>query len=189
MKNYSIVVLFLLCTLASTSSFADNPTFEIDFAKLSSSWGMADFNTSAIQLRAASAVDPNIDIEGMLAFGLSDDKYEVFDPTFGTVSITLKLANMLGLFAKAHSDPSAGYELYGRIGLVLINYDADFYVSSLGSASQSYDGSGLAFGVGVSFSAGGNGSLVLEYSKLPNVDMEGTDIESSVLSLGFQVPL
>ena len=164
----------------------------VDYLILSTDVAEADFDTSAIQIRLSNGIGPNIDVEGVFALGLSDDTYRDTDPSFlglGDFSVTAELASMFGVFAKFHSDSTSGFQVFGRLGLAMVDFDIDVDSQNLGPASESFDDTGLAFGVGASFNISETSAIVAEYSKWPDVDVEGVDIETDVISIGFQISL
>ena len=71
----------------------------------------------------------------------------------------------------------------------MVEYDIDIDIENLGSVSESFDDTGIAFGVGASFNFSETSAIVVEYSKLPDVDFEGTDIETDAISIGFQMSI
>jgi opacity protein-like surface antigen len=94
---------------------------------------------------------------------------------------------MLGVFAKLHSDSYSGMQIFGRVGLAMVDIDLDMSVETVGSVSESYDDTGLAFGVGAAFNISDSSAIVAEYSILPDVDFEGLDIETDTIAVGFQM--
>jgi opacity protein-like surface antigen len=189
MKKIIITIVAGLFAL-SANAMAEGLKVGVDYLMLSSEIEEADFDTSAVQIRFSNGVGPNIDIEGVFALGLSDDTYRDSDPIFlGDFSVTGELSHMFGVFAKLHSDSISGFQVFGRLGLASVEYDVDVDSQNLGSGSESYDDTGLVFGVGASFNFSETSAIVVEYSKLPDVDIEGTDIETDAISIGFQMSL
>jgi len=181
-----IIIPFVAVLFAfSLNAKAEGMKFGIDYLMLKSEASTADFDTSAIQLRFTNALNPNFDIEGVLAFGISDDTYSETDPFFGTVSVTGQLGNMFGVYAKFHNNSSSRFQVFGEVGFARVEYDLDLFVQSLGSASESYDDIGIAFGAGASFNITDKLAISAEYSILPDVDFEGIDIETDTISVGI----
>jgi opacity protein-like surface antigen len=186
------IIITIAATLFafSVNAKAEGVKFGIDYLMLNSEVDILDFDTSAIQLRVSNELNPYFDLEGVLAFGVSDDTYTESDPLAGTASITGQLGNMFGVFAKLHSDSSSPFQIFGKVGLVMVEYDLDFFIDSpglVGSASQSYDDTGIAFGAGASFNITDKVAVAAEYSMLPDVDFEGLDIETDVIGVGIQM--
>jgi opacity protein-like surface antigen len=161
----------------------------IDYVKANSEIAGEDFDTSALQIRFSKGVVPNIDVEGVFAFGIDDDTVSDSAPPLGDFSVTGELGHMFGVFAKFHSDSNSGFGAFARVGIALVEYDIDIETENFGSASDSFDDTGIAFGVGASFNFSETSAIVVEYSKLPDVDFEGVDIETDAISIGFQMSI
>ena len=198
MKNlFSILIVSSVIVFNSMPTQAAN--LEIDYLMLDSEFGSENFDTTALQLKLVNPISPNADIEGVIAFGLDDDSLEetetFFDPTLGNITVTAtleaQLGNMIGVFIKGHTGNDSAMQFFGRIGfaMVQIDYDATLAVSGLGSISDSgsEDDSGIAFGFGAAFAVSDTDAFTIEYSQLPDVDFEGIDIETTALSLGYQM--
>jgi opacity protein-like surface antigen len=188
MKTIITTIVVSLLAL-STNAMAEGQKVGFDYVKLTSDVGGQDFDTSAIQIRYSNGVSPNIDVEGVFALGIDDDTVTAFDPSLGDISVTGELGHMFGVFAKLHSDSNSGFEAFARVGFALVEYDIDIDIENLGSGSESFDDTGIAFGVGASFNFSETSAIVVEYSKLPDVDVEGTDIETDAISIGFQMSI
>ena len=162
--------------------------FQIDYMMLEADLeDVEEFEPDAVQLKFINPVGPSTDIMGVFAFGISDDEIEEFDPFFGTVSLSVDLATMFGVYVRGHADLGANGQLFGQLGLVQLEYDLDAEISGL-SGSESYDDTGVAFGFGASFGLSDQAALVIEYNQLPDVDVEDiADIETTSLSVGFQM--
>ena len=199
-KLFSSVAL-ASCMLFSATSSAQGGTFGIDYQMVSTAVKQSDigldldFNITAVELRGSIPVDPMIDIEGTLAIGLGDDTSSqsyYFPPDVFTVQAKAELSYALGVFAKFHTDPSQGYQFYGKLGLQKVKVKAketDILNGALyDTLNHSGDDIGLAYGAGASFNVGGNGDIFVEYLVYPTVDVDGADADSTGLSIGFQIP-
>jgi len=158
------IIITIAATLFafSVNAKAEGVKFGIDYLMLNSEVEILDFDTSAIQLRVSNELNPYFDL----------------------------LGNMFGVFAKLHSDSSSPFQIFGKVGLVMVEYDLDFFIDTpglVGSASQSYDDTGIAFGAGASFNITDKVAVAAEYSMLPDVDFEGLDIETDVIGVGIQM--
>jgi len=193
MRKMLTSIMSVMALVFSTNSIAQGTSIDIDYMMLSSDLNVLSFDTTALQLRVSNPINANIDVEGAIAFGVGDDSYSAYDPGVGNVKLSAKLGNMLGVFAKLHTDPSLGYQFYGRIGLAKVAYDFKYSSSVFGSTSESYDDTGLAFGFGGSFNISTSGAIIVEYNQLPNVNFslipELGDIETTTITLGVQLSI
>jgi len=188
MKKIITTIVVSLLAL-STNAMAEGQKVGFDYVKLTSDVGGEDFDTSAIQIRFSNGVAPNVDVEGVFALGIDDDTVSDSDPFLGDFSVTAELGHMFGVFARLHSDSDSGFEAFARVGFAMVEYDIDIDTQNFGSVSESYDDTGIAFGVGASFNFSETSAIVVEYSKLPDVDVEGTDVETDAISIGFQLSI
>lgn len=188
MKKIITTIVVSLLAL-STNAMAEGQKVGVDYVKASSEVEGEDFDTSAVQIRFSNGVAPNIDVEGVFAFGIDDDTVTDFDPFLGDFSVTGELGHMFGVFAKFHSDSNSGFEAFARVGFAMVEYDIDIDTQNFGSVSESYDDTGIAFGFGAGFNFSETSAIVVEYSKLPDVDFEGTDIETDAISIGFHMSI
>jgi opacity protein-like surface antigen len=188
MKKIITTIVVSLLAL-STNAMAEGQKVGFDYVKLTSDVEGEDFDTSAIQIRFSKGAAPNIDVEGVFALGIDDDTVSDSDPFLGDFSVTAELGHMFGVFAKFHSNSNSGFEAFARVGIAMVEYDIDIDTQNFGSVSESYDDTGIAFGVGASFNFSETSAIVVEYTKLPDVDVEGTDVETDAISIGFQLSI
>ena len=146
-----------------------------------------EFEPTAIQLKFINPVGPHTEFLAVFALGISDDEIEESDPIIGTVSLGVDLANMFGVYGRAHADLGTNAQVFGQLGLVLIKYEIEVEIFDV-SDSESYDDTGLALGFGVSFDLSDQAALVFEYNRFPDVDVEDiADIETTSLSVGIKM--
>ena len=145
-----------------------------------------DFDPDAVQIKLINPVGPNTDVVGVFALGISDDELEEFVPPFGTISLSVDLSTLLGIYVRAHADIGNGAQLFAQFGFVKIDYELDADIFGL-TGSESFDEAGLAFGFGLSLSISDRSAFVVEYNQYPDVDIEdASEISSTALSLGYR---
>jgi opacity protein-like surface antigen len=127
-------------------------------------------------------------MEAVLAFGIGDDELKISDGV-DTITLALKLGNMIGGYGKFAANLGPNITAYGKIGLVSIEYDIDAGISGFGSATVSEDTTGLSYGFGISIGLSNQAAITLKYLQLPDVDFEGLDIESTAISIGFETAI
>ena len=186
-----IAFIVLAISVFSGTSYAQNAKVEIDFMSLNTELETLDFDTTAIQFKLINPVNPSVDIEAVVAIGLSDDGYLV-DFGFGdTLELSGELSNMIGVFLKGHSSTGGNSEIYGRIGIAKVEYEFSVVETTGGfvtfSGSESESDTGIAFGFGASFGISQESAITVEYNQLPDVDLGGLDLETTSLSVGYQM--
>ena len=187
-KFLTLLLVSVIVTFGSMSARAAK--LQVDYLMLEADLEDVDeFEPDAFQIKYIHPVGPSTDIMAVVGFGISDDEIEESDPFFGTVSLSVDLTNMFGVYGRAHADLGANVQIFGQLGLVQLEYDLDAEISGLGlSGSESYDDPGLALGFSASFGLSDQAALVIEYNQFPDVDVEDiADIETTSLSIGFQM--
>ena len=186
-KLLTLLLVSVLVTLGSMSAQAAK--LQIDYMMLDADLDDVDeFEPDAVGLKYIHPVSPTVDIIGLVSFGIDDDEIEESDPVFGTVSLSVDLDTMYGIYGRVHQDIGTNSQVFGQVGLVRLEYDLDAEITGLGlSGSESYDDSGVAFGFGASFGLSDRAAIAIEYNVFPDVEVESTDIETTSLSVGFQM--
>ena len=92
-------------------------------------------------------------------------------------------------FSNQLANPLSGFQVFGKLGLARVEFDVDIDTQNFGSASESYDDVGLTFGIGGSFNFNETTAIVLEYVVLPDVDIEGTDVETDAITVGLLISI
>ena len=168
-------LLIVTIAIYSSAVSAQGIRFGIDYMQLTTDIEGFEAKPSAVQFRLIKPINNFVDIEGDLAFGISDDAFT--DCTGPGCSI--ELSSMLGFFGIFGTDSTARARIYGKAGFAIIEYEDDLGVSE--------DDSGIAFGIGGSVRLGKSSFIVLEYNQLPDLDVGfGFTLETTALSLGFQ---
>lgn len=111
---------------------------------------------------------PNMDVEAMLATGLSDIKVGG-DPV-------LKISRSIGVFMKPGVDVGSGLRVFGRVGLI------DTRLEEPGGSTAFSDRS-AAFGLGISYRLSDRVSLVADYMRYADfklVTVDGTSVGLAV---------
>jgi opacity protein-like surface antigen len=125
---------------------------------------------------------PNIAVEGMLAFGVNDDK-ESFDVGGVTVNAKLELQNAYGIYVKPKFNPTKELELFGRLGYARTKLKAT--VSALGfSESASDSDSDFSYGAGLKYNFDPRMSVGLDYMRY--FDKDGVKIDGVTVGFGYR---
>lgn len=145
----------------------------IDYLMMTAELNGAEAEPSAIQLRVSTGLTPIVDIEGILATSLDDDKFPG--------GATIDLSSLTGVYAKAGFDAIPLINIYGKLGYV--SYEFEF------SGGAKVDDSGVAYGVGVEIDIPVLGTIIVEQNFYPDIEDSGVKIETSVFSIGYHVGL
>ena len=189
MKYLKLVLVLIVMSLPITS-FAQGVYFGGSFANtdfdsnLEAVDGSADDSDSGYKILIGNRFTPNVAGEiGFVQFGKTSFTGDSFivDPFIFFVSPTLTLeAEIEALtFSGVFSTNLVGdVSVFGRLGMAL--WDAEFTAStSLGSASESHDGTDIFFGLGIQTMVNENLGLRLEY-EIYNLDPTDTVFNSKI---------
>lgn len=183
--------------LISTSAMAENTYFGIDYTQFS--WETTYFSgqPSAIKFDMGYLFNNYFGIEGMYAIGVDDDVYDSAligsDPSLGNIYLDRKTSVdsliSAGLVGKY---PFGEYfEIFGKVGYSTLTYkfSAELSAPSYGITqevdSEKFDGSGIYYGVGAALRIEQH-ALLLEYNKLPDVDLNGDTMKTTSINLGYR---
>lgn len=175
----------LAASVLSSSAFAQTGYIGADFSFISAEVSVdtfvgtysEDVDPTALRLRGGVELNQNFAIEGVLGMGLQDDE---IDTILGETEVGLD--TLFGVTAVGIIPLDRNFSLFGKVGFASVEYQSD-------DEDYSIDDTGVSFGFGgkVNFNRNGSG-LIVEYTFLPDVEDEDTDIqvESEMLSVGAQ---
>jgi opacity protein-like surface antigen len=123
---------------------------------------------------------PNVAIEGMLAFGVSDDS--ITENVSGIpVSLKAEIQNAYGLFVKPKFNVSDSLELFGRIGYSRFKTKATASAPGFGSVSATDSDSDLSYGLGATYNFSKSSFATIDYMNYYNKDgVKGTGLTIGV---------
>ncbi len=132
------------------------------YGEIGYSWLDVDGGGSSVDLGALTGtvgygVHPNLAVEGMLAFGIQDDKIG---------SAKVELEHSYGLFAKPRVMLSPNFELFGRLGYV----ESKLKASAAGYRSLTDTDGDWAYGVGGNYYFDRNSYLSANYLRFYDKD-------------------
>lgn len=170
-------------SVLSSSAFAQTGYFGADFSFISAEltadtfFGTfsEDVDPTALRLRGGVEFNENFAIEGVLGFGLQDDKVG------RSSDWEFELDSLYGVNAVGIIPLDRTFSLFGKVGFAALEYED--------SDGDTYDDTGVSFGIGakVNFDRRGSG-MIIEYTILPDTENEewGIDVESEMISIGAQ---
>jgi opacity protein-like surface antigen len=122
---------------------------------------------------------PNVAVEGMLAFGISDDSL-TFDDGFGPVTTELKLQHAYGIYVKPKFNVTPEFEVFGRLGYT----KAKFKWNDVGGESGSDSEGDVSYGLGAAFNFNPRMSVGLDYMRYS--DKDGVKVDGVTLNFGYR---
>jgi outer membrane autotransporter protein len=135
-------------------------------------------NPTALRGIVGYNVHPLVAVEGMLAFGLSDDEH-TFDFGAGPETESLKLRHAYGVFVKPKFSPTNNFEVFGRLGWAKAKFKAEG-----AGFSETVSDSGAAYGLGVNYSFNPKMYVGVDYMRYAKV--EGAKVNSLSVSFGYR---
>jgi opacity protein-like surface antigen len=168
----AVSALLMLGTAAQAQQ-AKSPLYgELGYTVLTVKESSSGFSASPTALRGIIGYDlhPFVAVEGMLAFGVSDDSDK---------GVNAKLQNAYGVFVKPKFNPNENFEVFGRLGWVKTKFK---FSDSTGSETQSE--SDFAYGVGANYHFNPRMSVGLDYMRYSKKD--GVKVDGVTVSFGYR---
>jgi opacity protein-like surface antigen len=132
---------------------------------------------SAIRGLLGYELHPNLAVEGMLAFGLSDSDVSLNGRTVPTVNI--KIDSVTGIYLKPKMKLSDAFEVFARLGFADMKIKA-----SAPRYSESGSESGSSYGAGLSYAITSNYSVSADYMNY--IDKNGGKADGWTVGLRFK---
>ena len=183
--TYSLTLLMLL--LVNTVTLAEERLYDLQYVLLDTDVEGAGFEPEALQFKYIIPYSPLIDFEALLALGIDEQKVTRSVPGVGPFTQKCKLSNIVGVLGKIHFALEPRVYFYAHLGVARIEYDISSSADGI-SPDGSVSDTGAAYGIGLSFALLKKGAFVLEYNQFPDVNKQGTSIDTAALSLGYQMP-
>ena len=142
-----------------------------------------DASPSGLSAKLGNRISDNLAVEGVFGIGMGDDNYA----SVPGASLDGKLKSVLGVNMLGLLPLSGSSEIYGKIGFAKIDVEISGSASGIGSASESYDDTGVSWGFGIKAGINNNSGIVLEYVQYPEVDLgDGDNIKTKTVNIGYQ---
>jgi attachment invasion locus protein len=138
----------------------------------------AKSSPSAIRGILGYELNPNLAVEGMLAFGMSSAALKVDGVT--TSGLDLKINDAIGLYLKPKTKLTKDIEVFGRVGYARVKGT----LSIPDGTSDSFSESSFSYGAGLSYAISPATSLNADYMQYLSKD--GTTVNGFTFGLGFK---
>jgi opacity protein-like surface antigen len=133
---------------------------------------------SALRGLLGYELNPNLAIEGMVAFGMSDASIKVNGVS--EPGLKLKVDNAVGFYLKPKTKLNDQVELFGRVGFARVKGT----VSEAGFGSESVTESSFSYGAGFSYAINSTTSLNADYMQYLSKD--GFKVNGFTFGVGFK---
>lgn len=128
-------------------------------------------NPLALNLRIGTAIHENVSLEGVFGFGVGDDE-------IGNTNKKVELKSLFGANVVGHYDVNGSATLFGRVGFAQIDAEAD---------GNSADDTGLSYGMGFRIKTSFYGSVLIEYTKWPDIENKAGEMKASGIGIGYHL--
>ena len=182
-RKIKAVILLMLSQVA----VAEQSSYEIHYLLVDTDLKGASYEPGALLYKHIVPYNSFINLEGVVALGLTEEKETRKVGIAGTYTQKLALSNMLGMFVNFTGELEPSVHAYVHAGLTRIEYDLST-PSWVGGPDGSQSETGLAYGIGMTFKILETGAFVLEFNQYPDIDTSGDTISTTILSLGYQMP-
>ncbi|MBV1880703.1 MAG: porin family protein [Pseudomonadales bacterium] len=168
-----LVAASLLCVssgLVSAEDFYGSVAHSMADTEFSFDGTSLDSKPTALNLIGGVTISENMSLEGVLGFGLSDDDV-------GPVDLQFELKQLIGVYGVGILPVTDTFNLYGKLGLVSIEFDD--------VDSDKADGSGVSYAIGAEIRINEQFGVAMEYGVYPDAEYEDfeVDIETTTLDL------
>jgi opacity protein-like surface antigen len=177
MKKFAIIGAALFAAAAVQAQQANSPVYaEVGYSALKyQEDGLnTDVKPGALRGIVGYELNPNLALEGMVAFGVKDDTVNV-----SGFNVKGELKNAYGVYIKPKITVAEGLEIFGRLGWSHAKVKA-----SVGSFSMSDSGSDVSYGVGLSYAFMPKAYVSADYMNYYN--KEGVKIDGFTVGVGFK---
>jgi opacity protein-like surface antigen len=184
MKRIVIAAAAVLTMLgASAQAQTPSPLYgEVGYNFLTVKAEGESANLGALRGILGYDLHPNIAVEGMLAFGVKDDK-ESASVSGVTVNAKLELQNSYGIYVKPKFNPTKELELFARLGWTRSELKATFSASGVSSSGSNSD-SDFSYGAGLKYNFDPRMSVGLDYMRY--FDKDGMTIDGVTVGFGYR---
>lgn len=133
---------------------------------------------SALRGIVGYELNPNLAVEGMLAFGMSDAVVKANG--VGVSGVKLKIDNAVGIYLKPKTKLNDQIELFGRLGLARVKGT----ITAAGFATESGSDSSFSYGAGLSYAINAKTSVNADYMQY--LSQDGFKVNGFTFGVGMK---
>lgn len=187
-RLWTLNLVVVLSLAISPPVLAEASHFELQYMFMEADLDDANFEPDAVLYKHIIPYNSFINLEGIVAIGVTKEKEYRKTGVAGTYTQKLILSNMLGIMANISGHLEPKVHAYVHFGLVRMDYDLSTPSWVVGGPNGSQSQTGLAYGFGLSLHVLEKGAFIVEYNEFPDVDVGNKSIKTTALSVGYQVP-
>lgn len=177
MKKFAITAAIALASVAAQAQIYGEVGYTAITAKNATDGEVGKASPSALRGFLGYELNPNLAVEGMAAFGMSDATVK-FNGVAGDEK--LEIDNAVGLYLKPKLKLNDDVEIFGRVGFASVKYT----LSGPSFASETYRDSGFSYGAGLSYAINPSTSLNADYMQYFSKD--GIKVNGFTVGVGFK---
>jgi outer membrane autotransporter protein len=185
MKRFAIAAAAAIAMLSTGAQAQTSPFYgEVGYTVLKfKAEGQPNLKPSALRGIVGYEFHPNLAVEGMLAFGVSNDDFNVDDGLGGVANVEVKLQHAYGIYVKPKFNVTPQFEVFGRLGYNRIKTkETD---TAFGASESFSDSDGdFAYGLGAAYRFNPRMSVGLDYMRY--FDKDGGKIDGVTVSFGYR---
>jgi opacity protein-like surface antigen len=187
MKRIAIAAaaaIAMLSTAAQAQTAKTSPVYgEVGYTQFKfKEEGVGSVKPNALRGIVGYEFHPNVAVEGMLAFGISDDSISV-DEGFGPINVDLKLQHAYGIYVKPKFNVTPEFEVFGRLGYTQAKFKATASFAGVSVSESDSDGD-VSYGLGAAYRFNPRMSVGLDYMRYS--DKDGVKVDGVTVSFGYR---
>lgn len=178
MKKYAVVTAIALASVAAQAQIYGEVGYTSTNATQNIYGDGIKASPSALRGFLGYELNPNLAVEGMVAFGMSDATVKVNGVS--ATGVKLEIDNAFGLYLKPKAKLNDQVEIFGRVGFARVKGT----ISAAGFGSESDSDSSFSYGAGLSYAINPTTSLNADYMQYRSKD--GFKVNGFTFGVGFK---
>ncbi len=178
MKKIALASAIALASIGAQAQMYGEVGYTATTAKQNIDGDGIKASPSALRGILGYELNPNLAVEGMVAFGMSDATVKVNGVS--ATGVKLEIDNAVGLYLKPKTKLNDQVELFGRVGFARVKGT----ISAAGFGSESDSDSSFSYGAGFSYAINPTTSLNADYMQYLSKD--GFKVNGFTFGVGFK---
>ena len=176
MKKIALASVIALASIGAQAQMYGEVGYTATTAKKNVNGNGIKASPSALRGILGYELNPNLAVEGMVAFGMSDATVKVNGVS--ATGVKLGIDNAVGLYLKPKTKLNDQVELFGRVGFVKGK------ISVAGFSSETDSESSFSYGAGFSYAINPTTSLNADYMQY--LSKNGFKVNGFTFGVGFK---